>query len=106
MSDIAERWGTDEERDRRHEEVMRRFPGGLSWEQFVYCTLESARDEGDLIEFPSLTINQLDSHSLALRMFMDGLIVSRGGYHSPLRWRITRKGRDRFAELQSQMAQT
>jgi hypothetical protein len=99
MKEEVPRWGTHEQRDSRHEEVMRRFPGGLSWEQFVYCTLESARDETDLVEIPSVTGNIFDLHSNELRMLMDGLIMHREGPYAPIRWRITPKGREMLAQL-------
>jgi len=78
---------------------MRRFPGGLSWDQFVYVVLESARDETGLVEAPSLVGNFFDRHSRMMRLFMDGLIDSSGGHNDPLRWRITPKGREVLAKF-------
>lgn len=98
---MSGKWGTNEERDNRHEEVMRRFPGGLSWDQFVYCTLESARDDSDLVEFPSLVGDIFSYHRRTFKMFMDGLIVSREGHKAPMLWRITEQGKLRLAEMKA-----
>ena len=94
-------WGSDEERDHRHADVVSRFPNGLSWDQFVYCTLESARDDTDLIEPPSMADTFFDHHSRMMRLFLDGLVCSREGHNAPLRWRITAKGRAHLAELRT-----
>jgi len=93
---------TDEERDRRHEDVVRRFPGGLSWEQYVFCVLESARDDDDLVDPPSVVGTTFDHFSRMMRLFMDGLVDHRDSYHKPIRWRITKKGRAVLVDMKQE----
>lgn len=91
----------DAELDRRHEAAQRAFPGSLTYEQFVYLTLESARDIDEICHPPSI---QLDGHghqnSATWRMWLKGgLIEHRGGYHASMRWYITEAGRAELEKL-------
>lgn len=92
---------TNAELDNRYDRTVERFPGGLSYEQFVYLTLESARECDELCHPPSIA---LDGHghenSATWHMWLkQGLIEHRGGRHAPLRWYITSKGRDELTRL-------
>jgi hypothetical protein len=95
---MTERWGTNEQMDRRHKDVIRRFPGGLSFEQFVYLTLESARDDTGIVEPPSVVGPRV---GCLMRMFFDRLIDSIGRRDEPMCYRITAQGRARLAEIQA-----
>jgi hypothetical protein len=95
------RW-TDKELETRHEAAPRAFPDGLSYEQFVYLTLESARDIDELCHPPSVAGmgGHGHFHSVTWRMWMkDGLIEHRGGHNAPLRWYISERGREELARL-------
>jgi hypothetical protein len=83
---------TADELDRRHEEVVARFPGGLTREQFQLVTLESADDDGRV--YPHSVADWFAQQSLLMGMWMEGLIDHRDGPHKPFRWLITDKGRE------------
>lgn len=91
----------DAELEQRFQATKAAFPGGLEYEAFTYLTLESARDIDEICHPPSIA---LDGHghenSATWRMWLrGGLIEHRGGYHAPLRWYITTKGREELARL-------
>lgn len=93
---------TDSELDRRHEAAQRAFPGGLTYEQFVYLTLESARDVDELCHPASISNMGGHGHLNGATWHMwikDGFIEHRGGHSAPLRWYITEKGRAELARL-------
>ena len=83
--------------DERHEDIVRRYPGGLTPVQYCHEALASA-DDGDLIDPPSIA-DWFTQSGILLRMWMDGLIELRGkGRDQPLGpWYITKKGRDSIA---------
>lgn len=85
---------TAEELDRMHDDVVRRFPSGLTPDQFRLVTLESADEDGKV--YPHSIADVLLQHSMLLHMAVkDGLIDNRGGgYNKPYDWHITQKGRD------------
>jgi len=60
----------------RHEDIARRFPGGLTPAQFRMLTLESADDDGKL-DPPSIA-DWFAAQSLLMGMFIEGLIEKRG----------------------------
>jgi hypothetical protein len=83
---------TEADLDQMHENVIARFPGGVTPKQFYLVTLESADDDGRV--YPHSILDVFKQHSLLLGMMMDGLIVNRGrGYNSPYEWHITDQGR-------------
>ena len=77
----------------RHEDVVRRYPGGLTPRQFRHETLASA-DDGGKLDPPALA-DWFKQKSLLIGMWMDGLIELRGkGRDQPMGpWFITGKGR-------------
>ncbi len=98
---------SDAERDQMHDDVVARFPGGLSVDQFRLVTLESANDEeGGLVYPPSITSpgNPLIHYSLLISMSFDGLLghwddhSGRPYLHQPARYCITAKGRSWLAD--------
>lgn len=60
----------------RHEDVVRRYPGGLTPAQFRHETLASADEDGKL-DPPDLA-DQWARKSLLIGMYMEGLIEQRG----------------------------
>lgn len=76
--------------EQRHEDVVRRFPGGLSPRQFRALALESADEDGKL-DPPSLA-DWFATQSLLLGMFFDGLIEKRCRRDEAGPWFITEKG--------------
>lgn len=78
--------------DERHEDVVRRYPAGLTVEQFRHETLMSADADGKL-DPPSIT-DGLTREGLLICMSIAGLIKN---HKHPVRypgdWRITDKGR-------------
>lgn len=78
--------------DERHEDVLRRYPAGLTVEQFRHETLMSADADGKL-DPPSIT-DGLTREGLLICMSIDGLIKN---YKNPVMhpgdWRITDEGR-------------
>jgi hypothetical protein len=87
---------TESELDRMHEDIVARFPIGLTPCQFVQVTLESADEDGRV--YPHSITDCFARHSLLTRMWLDGLIENRGGAHNkPFEWYITEKGRARQA---------
>jgi hypothetical protein len=77
----------------RHEDVVRRYPGGLNPAQFRHETLASVDDDGKLD--PPALADWFKQKSLLIGMWMDGLIELRGkGRDQPMwPWFITAKGR-------------
>jgi len=60
----------------RHEDIVHRFPGGLTPAQFRMLTLESADEDGKL-DPPSIA-DWWTQQSLLMGMYMEGLIEKRG----------------------------
>lgn len=77
----------------RHEDVVQRYPGGLTPAQFRREVLASADDDGKLD--PPALADWFKRQSLLIGMWMDGLIELRGkGRDQPMwPWFITEKGR-------------
>lgn len=79
----------------RHEDVMRRYPFGLTFAQFQHETLASADADG-ILDPPALA-DWFKQQSMLLRMDWDGLIERTGPqaryYDKTGPWRITDKGR-------------
>jgi hypothetical protein len=87
--------------DERHEDVVRRYPGGLTPAQFKLETLRSAGDD-DKLDPPALA-DWFKQKSLLISMWMDGLIELRGtGRDQPMApWFITQRGRKQLGELEA-----
>jgi hypothetical protein len=83
-----------EELDAMHDAIVKRFPRGLTGEQFTMVTLESADEDGRV--YPHSIADWCLQQSLLMGMFMkDGLIAPGWrGYHEPMWWKITDKGRE------------
>lgn len=79
--------------DERHEDVVRRYPGGLTPAQFRHETLASADEDGKLD--PPALADWFTTQGLLIGMWMDGLIeLRRPGRDQPMwPWFITPKGR-------------
>lgn len=79
--------------DDRHEDVVRRYPGGLTPAQFRREVLASANADGELD--PPATADWFAAQGLLMGMWMDGLIkLRRPGRNQPMwPWFITEKGR-------------
>lgn len=60
----------------RHEDVVRRYPGGLSPAQFRHEALASADEDGKLA--PPALADWWTRTSLLIGMYMEGLIEQRG----------------------------
>ena len=84
----------------RHEDVVRRYPGGLNGIQFRHETLASA-DENGILDPPALA-DWFKQQSMLLGMSWDGLIERTGpekrAYEKSGPWRITEKGRAFLAD--------
>lgn len=102
---------SEAELDQRHEGTVKRFPGGLTLQQFRLVTLESADDEDEGRVYPpsiqGVPGNPLIYHSLLTAMWFDGLLVhlddgsGRPQWHQPIRYKITDKGRAELVSLSS-----
>jgi hypothetical protein len=83
---------TEDELDKRYDEIVARYPDGLTGVQFRQIALESADDDGRIYPHP---IESFARISILLRMAIDGHIENRGGGHNkPFKWYITDKGRE------------
>lgn len=83
---------TSEELDRMHDDVVRRFPAGLTFEQFRLVTLESADESGKV--YPHSLSDWIKRQSMLFHMSLkEGLIEHRGRHDEPFNWHITDKGR-------------
>lgn len=79
--------------DQRHEDVVNRYPGGLTPAQFRHETLVS-RDENGQLDPPALG-DWWTQMSLLMGMYFEGLIERRGAgrmYDRGGPWFITAKG--------------
>lgn len=95
---------TEAEQDAMHDAVVKRFPGGLSPQQFRLVTLESADDNDDGLVYPPWIAgapgNPMIRQSMLIRMLMDDLLArwndgsGRPIMHQPSRYKITEKGRE------------
>lgn len=85
---------TREELDRMHDEVVERFPSGITPDQYRLVTLESADEDGKV--YPHTIGDPFKQHSMLLKMsWQEGLLENRGkGYNAPFDWHITEKGRE------------
>lgn len=86
----------------RHEDVMRRYPSGLTPAQFRHETLASADSDGQL-DPPALS-DWFVTQSLLLRMWMDGLITRRCKRNEAGPYYITDAGRAAIAKEQTPAA--
>lgn len=78
--------------DERHADIVRRYPGGMTVEQFRMETLLSA-DEGGKLDPPSLS-DGLTREGLLICMSINGLIENRRNpVMYPGDWHITDEGR-------------
>lgn len=84
--------------DERHEDVVRRYPGGLNPSQFRLEALASADDDGK-IDPPALA-DWFAQTSLLMEMFITGQIMRRCGRNEAGPWYITEKGRAALADLE------
>jgi hypothetical protein len=75
----------------RHEDVVRRYPGGLTPAQFRHEALASVDADGKLD--PPALADWFKAQSLLISMWMDGLIERRARRDEPGPWFITHKGR-------------
>lgn len=82
---------TDAELDRRHDEIVAKFSGGISPKQWRIVTLESADDDGRI--YPHSLADPFKVYSLLIGMFMDGLIQRRCRHDEAGPWFITDQGR-------------
>lgn len=88
---------TPEELDRMHDDVVRRYPGGLTPLQFRIVTLESADENGKV--YPHSVADWFRRQSMLFAMsWKEGLIESKNRHDEPYDWRITDKGREWLAE--------
>lgn len=76
--------------DRRYDEIVAKYPNGVTVEQYRRITLECADQEGKIWPHP---IDLFARHSILFGMMMDGLIEWRWGQHGYGPWYITDKGR-------------
>lgn len=87
--------------EKRHADVVSRYPGGLTPEQFRQETLVSAGEDG-VIDPPALA-DWFKQQSLLLRMDWDGLIKRSGPqkryYDKTGPWLITDKGRELLSNI-------
>lgn len=88
---------TEEELDRRHAEIVAKYPGGLTPKQYRKVVLESADEDGRL--YPHSLSSFFDQTSLLLGMYMDDLITRRGRHNEPGSWYITDKGREALTQM-------
>jgi hypothetical protein len=77
--------------DERHADVVSRYPGGLTPEQFRHEALASADDDGKLD--PPALADWFKAQSLLLGMWMEGLIGRRCKRNESGPYYITDKGR-------------
>jgi hypothetical protein len=77
--------------DKRHEDVVRRYPGGLTPAQFRHEALASADEDGKLD--PPAIADWFKGQGLLIGMWMDGLIERRCRRDEAGPWFITPKGR-------------
>lgn len=96
---MAEPSWTDEELDRRHDEVVARYPGGLTTAQFRLVALESVRDDG-IVHFPNVEF--IKGMSIIIGMHLADLVHRPGGHHAKGPYFITEKGREYLAAAQSE----
>lgn len=90
---------TEEQLDKRYDEIVARYPDGISGVQFRQIALESADEDGRIYPHP---VAGMIGYSLLMRMWLDGHIENRGGgYNKPFKWHITDKGRE-FARANGQ----
>lgn len=77
--------------DERHADIVRRYPDGLTPQQFRDETLASADDDGKL--HPPSAGDFFSRTSLLLGMWFDGLIERRCRHDESGPWFITDRGR-------------
>lgn len=77
--------------DERHEDVVRRHPGGLTPIQFRHETLASVDEDGKLD--PPALADWFKQQSLLMGMWFEGLIEKRGHPDKAGPWFIADKGR-------------
>jgi hypothetical protein len=79
-----------------HDEVVARFPAGLTRGQFKLVTLESADEEDGRVYPPSVADGVMATHSLMMALWLHDKVVEPGwrGYDVPMWWKITQTGRD------------
>jgi hypothetical protein len=91
------KWGCSvkaetDSREARHQQVVRRFPGGLTPKQFVQVALESADEDGK-IDPPSLA-DWFAGQSILIGMWLSDLIERRCRRDEAGPYFITEKGRE------------
>lgn len=91
---------TEEQLDARYDEIVAKYPNGLTFKQFVQIALESADEDGRIYPHPVGT--WMDRQSLMMRMFFDGFVCRRARRNEPGPWYITDKGREYVASLSSE----
>lgn len=93
---------TEADLDKLHDDVVARYPGGMTPEQFRIATLESADDDDEGRVYPpsvSCANQPLIQQSLLIGMWMDKLLdhyddkSGRPQMHQPMHYRITDAGR-------------
>jgi hypothetical protein len=91
---------TQADLNRLHDEVVAKYPGGLTKVQFRIVTLESADEDDDGRVYPPSLANFCQVQSWLMELaFMDGLLThwddgsGLPAMHQPMRYKITDKGR-------------
>lgn len=87
----------DSEIDALHEDIRKRYPGGLSYEQFKIATLGTADDEGRVYPPP---LEGFGTFQMLTKMSLfDRLLDYRGTHHTPYipNHFINEKGREFLA---------
>lgn len=96
---------TDAELDVMHDDVVARYPEGMTPAQYRQVVLESADSEGRV--YPHSIDNYFTKTSLLIGMWFDGLLThwddgsGRPIKQQPSNYRITDKGRDALVAMQA-----
>lgn len=85
---------TDKEWQKRHDQIVKAYPGGMTAEQYRRVVLESADEDGTV--YPHSLANWFHQQSILMSMLFDGLLCTRNRWDEPFDWHITDKGRSRL----------